>query len=189
MFEVVGDEFGEIAPHGAPDGMGRAFAVGGGGVEGIGSVDDGDGVFAVFAAEASFGLFLEVAAIAGIPEGGVGDAEPFGDTLGILAGGADVDGPTIAVEGVELDEDFVLDGLVRVVGVIEIHRVLGGDDPVGGGDAAIGGADGDAPGARGTGEGFGAAAGEAAVKFLWIGEDLFAQLQPGVLDGDFEIVS
>ena len=53
-------------------------------------------------------------------------------------------------------------------------------------DAVVGGADGDAPGAGGTGEGWGAAAGEAALQFGGIGEEFGANDRPSFANGAFE---
>ena len=83
--------------------------------------------------------------------------------IDFLAGKCDADGMAIAADGVRLDGHLVLDGLVGMGRVIEVHCVLGSDEPMGRSDATIGGADGDAPGARRSGEAFATTASEAAV--------------------------
>jgi hypothetical protein len=84
---------------------------------------------------------------------------------GFLAPGVDLDGAAEFSEGVGLDEDFVLDGLVGMEGMIGPHGVGGGDDPVHGGDAAVGGADGEAVVAEGVLEAGTTPAGEAFSEF------------------------
>jgi len=98
----------------------------------------------------------------------------------ILAGKAD--GMAIAADGVGLNCDFVLDGLIGMVRMVQVHRVLGSDDPMGRGDAAIGGADRDAPGAGRLGKGLFSATGQATREFLCIGKNLFSQTQPSFAD-------
>src|SRR4051812_33183244 len=95
LFKVAGDELGEMLPHGAPDGVGGALAVGGAGVGGVGGEDDGDGA-AAFAAVVFEEALVEMAAGAGVAEGGGRDAEHLGDIGGILGGFGDVDGAAIA---------------------------------------------------------------------------------------------
>jgi len=148
-----------------------------GGIEKLGAVNHGDGL-AVFAAEAFVKMLVVDAAGAGVVQGLGRDAEVAGHLGDLLGGGASGGGMAIAADGVGLNGHLVLDGRVGMGWMIEIKRVLGSDKPVGGGDAAVGGADGDAVGARGAGEGFEAAAGEAAMKFLRIGKDFIADTKP-----------
>jgi hypothetical protein len=116
-----------------------------------------------------------------MPQVGVGGAEHLRHIDGVRAGEAD--GVAIAADGVLLDGDLVLDGLVGMGRMIEVEGVLGSDHPMGGSDAAVGGAEGDAPGAGRAGERFEAAAGEAAMKFIGMGKNLAAQAQPGFTNG------
>jgi len=80
-----------------------------------------------------------------------------------------VDGSVVFAEQGRFDEDFVLDGGVRMIGVIEVESVLGGDDPMIRVDAVVVGAEGEAAVAHGAAEHDLATAGEAAVQLVGIG--------------------
>ena len=87
-----------------------------------------------------------------------------------------------------LDGDLVLDGFIRMIGMVQVHRVLGGDDPVGRGDARIRRAHGQTPGAHRPGEDGEAAAGQAPGQFLRIGKDFGFKLLPGLQNQAIDIV-
>jgi hypothetical protein len=179
LFEIIGDGIGEVLPEWAADGVGGGEKAAGGWVEESAGVEDGDGVAAVFTAEAADGAFGELGGVAGVAQAGGRAAEHFGQVGHFFAPIIEADGADVFAEGVGTDEDFVLDGLVGVSGVIEVHCMLGGDHPMRGGDAAIAGADGEAVMAEGAGEGGGAAAGNAFLQLVRV----FLQPRPDPLPG------
>ncbi len=150
-------------------------------------MEDGDGVFAVFSAEAADGAFGELGGVAGFAQAGRRGAEEFGEVGDFFAPIIETNGAEVFAEGVGLEEDFVLDALVGVVFVIQIHGVFGSDDPVGGGDAAVGGADGETPVARGAGEEGFAAAGEAFLQLSRVILQSRFDLLPGIQDRFIQI--
>jgi len=113
---------------------------------------------------------------------GAGDAELFGEVGDLFAPGIGADGAAIFSQGVGADGHFVLDGFIGMGRVIEVHGVLGGDDPMGRRNAAIGGADGQTPGAGRACESEAAAAGEALGQFIRIGRYSWGEFLPGFKD-------
>jgi hypothetical protein len=136
---------------------------------------------AAFAAQAFDAALLahEIAVAGGAQAAGCA-AQQLGHVGDFLAPGMGVDGAAEFVEGAGLDGDVVLDGFVGMLGVIEIHGMLGGEDPMHGGDAAVGGAEGDAPVAQGSGEGGGSAAGDASGELALVGEDGWSDALPSL---------
>src|SRR5437762_12180419 len=117
-----------------------------GGIEGVPGMNEGDGITAVLAAQAFDESLGEEAGPARVQQMAARDAEPGADVIDFLAPGIGADGAAVFAEGVGADDHLVLDGLVGMLGMVEVHGVLWRDDPVGGGDAAVGGADSEAPG-------------------------------------------
>jgi hypothetical protein len=188
LFEVVGDHVGEELPEGAPELVGALVEGWAGGVEGFPGVDKGNGVAAVFSAEAFDEAFGVEAGPAGAQEGGGGDAKLFADVGDEFAPGVGADRAAIFSEGVGLNGDLVLDRFIRMFRMIQIHRVLGRDDPMHRRDPPVRRADGDAPGADGAGEEGAAAAGEAAGQLLRVFQDFRAELLPGFQNQAIDVV-
>ena len=134
---------------------------------------------AVLAAEAFDESFGKNCGPTGVEQMAARDSQLGADVIDLLAPGIGADGAAEFSEGVGLDNDLVLDGLVGVGGMIQIHRMLGRDDPVHRRDAAVGGADGETPGARRAGEEGTATAGQSFGKFIRIGHYFWAEFLPG----------
>ena len=86
---------------------------------------------AVFAAEAFDESFGVEAGVAGAEERGARDAEFAAHVGDFFAPGIGADGSAVFSESVGLDGDLVLDGFVGMIGMVQVHRVLG-DGAVGG---------------------------------------------------------
>jgi len=184
LFEVIGKEAREEFPGGAPDEMGVVV----GAVAGIEELAVGgkewDGA-AAFAAEAADGGFFELAAMAGVEEHFGRNPQPLGHICGILP--ADSHRMAIPADRVRPDDQLMLDWLIRMPRMVQIHRMVGHDDPMGWRDPPIRGTNRNTPRPRRPGEGFRAAAGQATMQRLWIGKNFLPQLQPSLANIALEL--